>query len=296
MADEKMSDADRITAELEGLDFGDEHQDDTGSTDDAVQTAGDDAASKEIERKARDKGWLPKAEFSKDPATWVDAKTFVERGEKFTSNLQKEVSQLKRQLDQFKGTAEAFKKFHEESIAAKQRDLDATILELRKAKIEATRDGDAEQVIKLEDRIELAQAQKKEVKAIPLDAAGDPPILDNPIMDAWVADDNQWFHEDKKLGLYAVAVGKDLLANGEPLRNRAFLDKVADIVRADFPEKFKPKQTSGSVSSSSSRQTSSSGKTERDLPKADQELMREFIAAGYVTKEQFLKDYWSRNA
>lgn len=260
------------------------------------------------ETAARHKGWLPKDEYQGDPAKWVDAKTFIDRGNKFNKNLQREVEQLKRKLEDFEGTKAAFRKFHEDTLAKKDAELQAAINALRVQRSQATMDGDHETAIALEDRIDELRAERKAVKAVeveqtpPAVAPSNPAGLHVEVLNEWIDDGNTWFREDPKLQAYAVSVGEDLIKSGEPLRGRRFLDKVAEIVAEDFPRKFKQRSAATPTSpvapaGSPSRSVPSAGsraKTEADLPPEDLKLMRQFIKEGWTTKEKFLAGYFGR--
>ncbi len=260
----------------------------------------------ESEATARRKGWLPKSEFSGDPSKWVDAKTFIERGDNFNKNLQREVAALKQKLADFEGTKTAFKKFHEETLAKKDKELQAAINALRVQRSQATQDGDHEAAIALEDRIDELKSERAAFKKVeveqqaPAATAANPAGIHAEVMNEWIEDGNSWFREDAKLQAYAVAVGEDLIKSGEQLRGRKFLDKVASIVAEDFPRKFRQRQaatpTASPVEASSAPSRAVPGKrySEADLPAEDLRLMKQFIKEGWTTKEKFLAGYFSR--
>lgn len=253
---------------------------------------------------ARRKGWLPKSEYTGDPSKWVDAKTFNDRGDRFNKNLQREVESLKQKLSDFEGTKAAFKKFHEETLARKDAELQAAINALRVQRSQATQDGDHETAIILEDRIdelktERAAFKKVEVEQQPTAPASNPAGLHVEVMNEWIEDGNDWFRDDQKLQAYAVAVGEDLIKSGEPLRGRKFLDKVASIVAEDFPRKFRQRAAASSTSPVESSTAPARGgarrqPSEADLPAEDLRLMKQFIKEGWTTKEKFLAGYFSR--
>jgi hypothetical protein len=268
----------------------------------------------ELLTEATRKGWVPLEEFEGDPKRWVDAKTFIERGERFNKNLQREVQQLKQKLDAFEGTKKQFVKFHEETLASKQRELDTAISALRVQKSQATAEHEHEQAVALEDRIDLLRGQKadldKEAKALKSDDLAAEPAADigaqriaqNAAVEAWVEDGNEWFRDDAKLRQYAVGVTEEMLKDGETARGRKLLDKVTERVKADFPRRFAEGGStprSNAVESGSSKPSGAArgaaGKTERDLPPADRSIMQDLVAGGYTTKEKFLASYWSRN-
>lgn len=270
------------------------------------------------------KGWVPKDKYTGPADKWVDAKTFIQRGERFTKNLVREVEGLKRQLADFEGTKAAFVKFHNETLEKKDKELKDAITQLRIQRSAATRDGDDEGAVALEDRIEVLEGQRKEIKAIPVEATpkegeaaaakppGGGPNPNDPVLLEWIEDGNTWFNDDETLRKYAVELGEGFIKDGTKLRGRPFLDFVAEKMRENFPRKFKlldgksasseeaapaarRSTAEGSGSSATGARTGAvNGKTEADLPAEDLKLMRQFIKEGYTTKEKFLAGYFSR--
>jgi hypothetical protein len=269
-----------------------------GSDDGSGKGAGAGAETPEqkalaaAEAEAVRKGWKPKDAYEGDPDKWVDAKTFLDRGDKFNKNLQREVAALKAKLESFEGTKQAFVKFHEETVAAKDKELAAALKQLRVQRSEAQAEGDHEAAVEIEDRIEVITKERQGLKdAAPVPAAA--PQVD-PVLEAWIGDGNDWFAKDAKLRNYAITLADELRADGETLQGRQFLDKVAELMRAEFPSKFDNpnRQRPGAVEGSSRSAVSApQGRTERDLPKVDRELMNEFVRNGWTTKEKFLAEY-----
>lgn len=300
-----------IEAELQAIDTVDAELVAAGNGEATTGTATGtpaDAATVAAEAEASRKGWIPKDKYKGDPAKWVDAKTFNERGERFTKNLQRDVEQLKQKLADFEGTKKAFVKFHEETMAAKEAELKSAIAALRVDRTRAIREGEDDLAVELEDRIDLLKDQQKAIKDIPAGEAnaGDPaaaaaaarkpgPNMDDPVLLDWIADGNEWFQDDPKLRDYSIAIGEDLIAKGETVRGRKFLDKIAGIMAEEFPRRFAAKTQTASresaVESGTGASSAAAGRTERDLPPEDRALMREFIAAGWTTREKFLKEY-----
>lgn len=270
----------------------------------ASNAAKSEPSSSDNEALARRRGWVPKEEFSGDASKWVDADTFVERGNNFSANLQKELKKVQAELAKFQGTAEAFKKFHAEAMKGKQQELDSALKQLKSQHREAIRDGDDDAADALEGRMEVIRSDKaalqKEldnppdapnVKKDPDPATAPPEAVKN--LRDWVADGNDWFDNDMPMQKYALAIAEELVNKGETLRGRPFLDKVAKQVRADFPHKFSNpnRQREGSAESGQQSVKHGPGRTVKDLPEADRQLMKEFVAAGWITEEKFLKDY-----
>lgn len=293
-----------IEAELLSIDTAIHDQDLNPDDPDGQLLQKPDAEALRAEADATRKGWVPKDKYTGDPARWVDAKTFLERGEKFNANLQREIAGLKKQLEAFEGTRKQFVKFHEETIAAKDKQIADAIQQLRVQKSQATADGDHEGAVQIEDRIDLLRDQRKELKAIPADhadavPAAPPDPLQALVVQEWVEDGNDWFRDNAELRTYALTLGESLLKAGETKRGREFLDLIADHMAKDFPRTIgktrkTPHSDSVEPSSPAAGGRKPGGKTERDLPAEDLKLMREFVAAGWTTKEKFLESYFSR--
>ncbi|MBU6264867.1 MAG: hypothetical protein KGM14_01565 [Actinomycetales bacterium] len=287
----------QITAELEAGVNHYEIDDDLPELD----TPAVDTEAQAAEAEASRKGWVPKDKYTGDPSKWVDAKTFIARGEKFTKNLQREIADLRAKLDSFEGTRKAFVKFHEETIAKKDAEIADAIQQLRIQRSAAVREGDDELAIQLEDRIDVLKDQRKEVKATPVEQKT-PEIsadeaLKNPLIEDWIDDGNEWFRDDEKLRNYALELGKEIAAEG--VKGRKFLDRVRERMEEEFPRRFKKDSAPAGgradpVAGGTNARPSVGGKTEADLPPEDRKLMREFVAQGWMTKEKFLKEYrWS---
>lgn len=276
----------------------------TKPDDSSPPSGSEKPAPSDAEALARRRGWVPKEEFTGDVSKWVDADTFVERGNNFSANLQKELKAVKAELAKFQGTAEAFKKYHADAMKGKQQELDTALKQLKSQHREAIRDGDDDAADALEGRMEVIRKDKEAIQK-ELENPPEAPTAKNPSepppeaaknLREWVADGNEWFDNDMPMQKYALAIAEELAAKGETLRGRPFLDKVAGRVRADFPHKFKNpnRAREGAAESGSQSIKTGPGRTAKDLPEEDRKLMKEFIAAGWITEEKFLKDYrWS---
>lgn len=269
----------------------------------------------DYEYEARRKGWKPEADYTGPEGKWVDAKTFVERGERFTKKLESEIVSLRSKIESFEGTKAQFRKFFEEQMAKRDKEHAEAISALRLQRTQAIREGDDTLALELEDRIDATKEQQRALKAEATEAAAaqnapattDPTNAEsNPVLLEWIEDGNSWFQKDEVLTKHAIAVGNELRKQGEKSVGRVFMDKVGAQVRADFPRRFKALETAtasrhsttdgaGQGGTGNASAGSYNGKTERDLPAADLAIMRQFIREGLYTKEQFLKSYFSRN-
>lgn len=278
------------------------------------QSAADTHPEEEFE--ARRKGWRPQSEYTGPEGKWVDAKTFLQRGERFTKKLENEIAALRQQVASFEGTRTQFRKFFDDAMARKDKEFDEAITNLRRQKLEATREGDDDRVLEIEDRLELTQQQRKEFKAEGQEASEsrESPAAEvatpqnNPVMAEW-AEATPWFNNDKILSEHAMLVAKSFRDAGDKSTGRPFLDRVAAKVEEDFPRRTKEASaktrqnsadgagapSSAASSSPSSARASVGGKTLRDLPPEDLKMAREFIRDGLYTEQTFLASYFQRN-
>lgn len=253
------------------------------------------------EREASSRGWVPKDQYKGDPTKWVDAKTFNDRGKRFNSNLQRELEAVKRELQQFKGTAAAFAKHQSELLEQKDKDLKDAVRALKVQRSQASREGEDELAVELDDRIDALNKQRDDLKKVETQpqapADGVPNPANDPVLLEWIEDGNSWFQDDPKLAKYAVALGEEMLRNGETSRGRPFLDKVRAAMEQDFPRKFRqPEEPTRipreAVATGGGRAGGSGSYSERDLPAEDLALMKQGISEGWTTKEKFLKGYF----
>lgn len=306
--------AEHIEAELADIDQA--AKDLALADSDAAPTAPSTSVrAQDFEYEARRKGWKPEDQYTGPEGKWVDAQTFVERGERFTKKLQSEIESLKGKIESFEGTKAQFRKFFDDQMAKRDREYKEAIDNLRVQRSAASREGNDDLAVELEDRIEATRKQQAEAKREAESAADDRGTnpsaaadipTDNPVLQAWIEEGNEWFKSDEILTKHAIAVGQQMRKDGEKATGRNFLEKVAEQVRSDFPRKFREMAANGgtrqvasgntpSNASSTGSSKGTNGKTERDLPAADLALMRQFIADGLYTKETFLKSYFQRN-
>jgi len=162
--------------------------------------------STEVETAAREMGWRPKEEFRGDVEKWVDAETFVSRGENFipilrkdreqlrakTATLEAQVAETNRLLAASQEAIADLKKFHDESTA---KQVEKAKKDLIKQLKEARDAGNVEMEVEIQDEIdELRQAQKVAPPSTPAAPAAPTRTAAPPdeAFKAWEAN-NSWF-------------------------------------------------------------------------------------------------------
>jgi len=260
-------------------------------------SSGEQSGSNENESTAAEMGWVPKDEYRGDPSKWVDAETFVARGNKSgpilkerNEHLIKEIQELKSQFAEHRKTTEQFKQFQADLQERKAAEYKAQIAELRQQKSEAIRNGDGDAVNDIDDRIDAIKDRTKEVEQPQPEAEQYAP---HPDFEAWQTE-NSWFTSDPKLKAYAVEVAKEIRLTDKTSDGRVFFDKVKEAVRKDFPSKFGNPNRSKPSAVEQSGGKSFNGKTMDDIPSDERKVIKGFIAQGlYKTEAEAVKAYFN---
>lgn len=251
-----------------------------------------DTQDRDFETEAAEDGWQPLEQWKGAPEKWVDAKTFVERGEQFlpivnakNRKLTEKVENLTAKIADLESGSAEFRKFHEQAIAGAKRERDQAIKDLEAERQRAVSEGDGEAFAR-------ADRQLQELRSEP-----ETPPQAPPDMQAWLTE-NSWYQTDPKLA--AIADGlSDVVKRDHPhLKGRAFLDKLTEIVKAEVPHKFTNtrRETPGAEGNGNTPPPRKKERTYADLPQDAKTACDKFVRTipGY-SKEQYLADYqWSK--
>lgn len=220
------------------------------SEDAVIESAADEATQKEAEAA----GWIPPAR-----AKALNGKPFIDADEFLTRRA--EATERRKEILPVVQAENARLRAQVEELTAGQQRLAATITRAEEAianmELEAsTKTAKAVETAKKEVKAELAKALEAgdhaavaeltmqaadlanidtevPVKKVVEDKKVDPPNpAKDPIFLKW-AEDTPWFNTDQRKTRLALVISQELLTAGEPLRGRAFLDKVAAAVEAD---------------------------------------------------------------
>lgn len=270
------------------------------------------AEEQHFEDRARRMGWRPKDEYGGNKDRWVDAKTFVERGEtelpilrerfrKLDDRLANTETRLKDTSDKLEQSTRVLVEIREMSRTAEERAFKRAMSELATKEREAVREASEERYNQVQDEKRALEDSRPKAEVVP--PRQDPPAPpSNPTIDQWLAD-NQWFMQDRVLN--AVAIEEDVAIKrdhpGWTVSEQ--LSEVRRRVMERFPEKFgNPRGPSGSsrrtapppVAVSTASPPRPKGKTVRDLPPEAREALKRFKATipGY-TEEEYLKTYFA---
>lgn len=243
----------------------------------------------EIEAKAKAMGWSPKEQWRGEPDKFVDAETFVQRGEEFIPFLKANNRKLEAELGEVKGkltkqeqllqnaaeSMEELKKFN--TSVARERAEDRKE-ELKTALKKAREDGDVDAEVEINEQLAATSAALKEAnktKEKPTTFKIEPAAGENPTnaymqTEEWKGwtQDNPWFGADKKKTALSMGIAEELRSQPNPPKGRAFLDAVSAEVEKFFDggERQTTKVDSGSSGGNSGGGGGPRGKRFADLP------------------------------
>jgi hypothetical protein len=302
-----------------------QHDEPTGDGDGLRQEEEVPETPVTVEQRARAMGWRPKSEYRGDPANFTDAAEFVRRADEslpLTRNelrrAQQKLIEQERELAAVKESAIKFAEFQREY---KQRLHEQTRDHLRRLRVEARNNFDVDGELQIEDRLEQLERDYKqsidfnerqlgrvmkglkndgerahheyEINSRYPDAEVDPEIQRQT--QEW-QQRNEWVN-DPEAQAVAIAVGQKLRAAGEASVGSAFLEKVAHEVRKKYPQFFPtmqnprreqaPAATGGGDAPVRGRK-----KGYADLPSDARAACDDFVKRGYLTKDDYVKQYF----
>ena len=215
-------------------------------------------ATPEVERKARDMGWVPPSEWRGAPPRdgFLEPQEFVRRGEKIMPIVRAENAKLKTELAELKEAREQDRKEHRENLGRIEK-MSTTALALQRKNLEEQYSERKEKAVEVGDMPAYRQAVKDEKEAVKaLDERLEPteaekknklaedqrlPKHIEDVIDTWKAD-NRWYEDDPKkadeMSIYATAVHMRLQKEKKGLTLAENLAEVTKIVRKRFPEHF----------------------------------------------------------
>lgn len=253
--------------------------------------------SKEIstEDRARQLGWHPQDEYMGNPDRWVDAETFIKRGEEelplLRSNLKKIQADLARDREDFQKAAKEFREFHENAV--KKAETDA----YEKAKNEIERQKQA--ALESEDVVAYAKADKaaQELKAPQQHQPVQQQV--NPSFESWQKQ-NSWYQEYPELAVEADNVGFNLWNSGKFQNEAQVYEEVSKSIKRKYPHYFTnpnreaPPAVNEGGEPASARRTKA--RTFDNLPASAKESCDRMIRMGMIkSREDYAKNYeWDK--
>ena len=224
----------------------------------------------EIEDRARQMGWVPLEQFKGSEDKWVDAETFVERGEQVLPilrannhrlhndllTLQTQNGTLQQELTATRTIVRGLEKSFNEPL---QRQLAEQRAQLKASLKEAVEDRDIDRELEVREQLgDLATAeQEAKRKQLEVSKSVEPVTTDptkpnlSPEFNAWQAV-NPWYGVDRKKTKAVLRAAEDLRDDGDTSVGLEFMNKALAIVEAAAGESTEVSSVD-KVSSGSSR-------------------------------------------
>lgn len=259
-------------------------------TDQAIETGEPIAAEPTVEDRAREMGWRPKEEFKGDESRWVDADTFVKKGEEVlpivnarAKKLEEANAAMKAELADMKRTFGEFKQYHSQT---ERRAYERAMRDLEERQAEAVEANDLKAVR------EITKEMNNLSKDVRTDDQGDPYATpDHAKALSQFEADNPWFKSDPVMTAAANVIANQLEAAG--VRGADQLQEVAKRIRAEFPHKFENERRKAPATVEGASPPRKGGKTWSDLPPEARATADRWVKQGLVTREQYIKDYFA---
>lgn len=245
---------------------------------------------RDYEAQAKEGGWKPENEWSNPDKQWIDAKTFVEKGERILplvrATAEREKAHLEGRIAKLEVANKEFGEYKEGQLArseARNKDL---LNELSLRRSQAVTDNDGEAFYKADREIE----QVKDSMAPSTN--GQAQNQSNPLFDAWRIN-NDWYDNDPVLR--AIADGIEGKIASEGYSGPAYYSEVTKRVKEMSPDSFGNKNRSGQTSVEPGGELEvkpdSNAHIYDNLPPEAKVACDKFVVSGHTTKESYCASY-----
>ena len=206
----------------------------------------------DVAARAREMGWIPEEEFYGDKSRWVDAETFVERGETVMPILQatnrklrEAQAALKRRVEELaaaqKQSEENVKALNDSAVEMAKLQYTRALTNLKAQKAEALREGDHDAVVEVDEAIADLKAkgvpEARKPDARPANAVNTPVDTKAIYFAEWAKEEGvrEWLNVDTRKTAMAAAITQELFQK-EGISGKALLDRVKEEMEATFTQ------------------------------------------------------------
>lgn len=243
-------------------------------------------SERNFEQEARQEGWRPQEDWKGDPEKWVNAETFVERGEKISGILKQKVDRLAGEIQHLKQSNQKFGEYHKKTIENERKEAKTEIQRLETLLSKAVDDGDGQTFTQVNRKIDSLKTN------MPEDV---PEFSIDPLEAQWLGS-NPWYNQDQQLRIFADGVSNQVDLEG--FNGQARLDEISRRTKEAFPDKFENpnRQREDAVGDGAPiADAPVKEKTYKNLPKDAKAACDEFVSDGFMTKEEYVKQYFSED-
>ena len=232
---------------------------------------------------ATEQGWNPDYEGDNK----VDAKVFVEKGERIAGIMK---SRLDRQDSQIRQLQQSNKDFgeYQGALLAKEKSRNAELLaKLETQRATAVTDADGAEFTRVDREIQRVREDLNAPE--PRNNGGNQ--LD-PLQQAFLLN-NEWYNTNEKLATYADGVAEQVINSG--YTGPAYYSELTRRVKDAFPEEFQNKrQTQANTVESGGELETKGSEIERsyaNLPADAKKACDGFVKDGFTTQDEYVANY-----
>ncbi len=225
----------------------------------------------------------------------MDAATYLAKGKEINSILKYNNARLQRDLDTAKVELKELKlttaEFAKEFATMKDNAYKRAIADLKSQRRDAIKEDDLETADDLEERIDVLKEEQAKKAAVPAQQAKPEP--DMTAFNDWHRD-NKWYDESSEPDMFdaAEAAALRLSRTDKSLTGRAFMDKVTEIVKGKFPDRFENQRRKSSPhEGGGARGESKNVHSYASLPADAKQKCDKFVKEGIMTKEAYVAAY-----
>ena len=227
------------------------------------------------EQEAKVQGWKPDGE--------LDAKAFVEKGEKIAGIQKNKADRLAVRVESLERSNKEFGEYQKKLLDKEKRKNADLLVQLKQQRAQAITDGDGQAYNKANEDISNVE---RDLRDIPSTNGLD------PLAAQWLTD-NQWYNTNQNLRIYADGLA-DVVAN-EGYRDQAYYAELTRRVKDQFPQEFgnpnKGKSTSVESGKQIETEASKDAKVYENLPKDAKAKCDQWVADGLMSKEDYVSAY-----
>jgi len=241
---------------------------------------------RDYETEARAEGWVPESEWEGDedrkPKEFVDAKTFVERGEKISGHLKKKLEKIEAELSNVRSSADEFRSMAQKNLEKERKEKEKLLKSLEDERAKAVSDGDGQRFSELDSEISELRSETK----------ADPSVEQHKILVDKFISENNWYTSNDKLAAFADGIAERIASSG--YTGQAYFNELSRRVKETFPEEFEnPSRKQQTVEGGGDREERDpKPKSWNALPKDAKAQCEKFMRdiPGF-TKEDYLSNY-----
>ena len=248
----------------------------------------------DIEVKAIAMGWRGKEQWTGSDEEFIDAAEFVRRKPLF-DKIESQKNFYDRKIRDVETTLNQLAQHH---AKVKEVEYNRALTDLRHAKREAIKEGDAVAALALTDQMESlyadrnAEIQQQQIEAQQLAAAQSPQVSAEFL--SWVKG-NEWYVKDADMNAFADGAAAAFVRHsknaGSIITEQDVFNHVAEKVRKAYPEKFDNpnRDRPGNVTSGDRGGKAGSVKSSKTLPAEYEAIARNFERDGVMKRDEYIK-------